>query len=227
MAKPAACIHQLSGFGACELRSGEDSLAWASVRASAARLSTKAGLSTSAVTLRPSRHGQAVEPFAPDVDELQQIKGHLHDLARGKPTAKRRNEVEALLRNKWEGVQVSAAHVLADWGGPESISALRAWLSEGGANWTVRREAVKALGQCVGEDDVGWALDFYFDNARSGLWLWPLVIGLPRRPTLTRLRREAEEDSPNREAAEVALRWISQQEQWLGEHSGSEGQMRR
>jgi len=30
------------------------------------------------------------------------MKAHLGDLARSKPTAKRRSEVEALLRNKWE-----------------------------------------------------------------------------------------------------------------------------
>ena len=70
------------------------------------------------------------ETLAPDVDELQQIQGHLHDLARSKPTVKRRDEVEALLGSKWEGVQVSAAHVLAAWGGPQSVSALRRWLGE-------------------------------------------------------------------------------------------------
>ena len=149
------------------------------------------------------------------MDELQRIKAHLRDLARNKPTAKRRAEVEALLQNKWQGVQVSAARVLAAWGGPESVSALRRWFAEGGSN---SHEAVEALGRCVGDDDVEWALDLYFENQGSGLLFWPLVIGLPRGPTVTRLRREATQGSPNRDAANIALRWLAERDRWLAEH---------
>ena len=48
----------------------------------------------------------------PAMDELQQLSAHLRDLGRDRPTARRRAEVEALLDNKWEGIQVQAAHVL-------------------------------------------------------------------------------------------------------------------
>jgi hypothetical protein len=178
--------------------------------------------------LSRATRSQAVGLFATltsELDELQRIKAHLADLGRSKPTAKRRAEVEALLQSKWQGVQVSAAHVLATWGGPESVSALRRWLSKGG----LAREAIRALGRCVGDDDVEWALDLYFRSPplrrgfgqSSGLLFWPLVIGLPRSPTLTRLRREATQASPNREAAKIALRWISQHDHWLKEHSQS------
>ena len=157
------------------------------------------------------------------MDELRLAKARLRDLARSKPTAKRRAEVEALLQSKWEGVQVSAANVLAVWGGHESVSALRRWLSEG----TQRDDALEALGKCVGDDDVEWALDRYFKDfadpkQRNARAFWPLVVGLPREPTLALLRREAKQGSVNREAASVALKWIKEDDQWLREHPRSE-----
>jgi hypothetical protein len=158
------------------------------------------------------------------VDDLQRITVHLHDLARNKPTPKQRAEVEALLQHKWEGVQVSAAQVLATWGGPESVSALLRWLNEERSN---EREAVKALSRCVGDGDIGWALDLYFDNPGFGLLFWPLVIALPRKPALQGLRTEAKAGSPNREAAKIALTWIAQHDQWLEEQSQGEGKNRR
>ena len=85
-----------------------------------------------------------------EMDELQAIKVHLADLARNKPTTKRRDEVEVLLGHKWTGVQVQAANVLAAWGGPESVSALRRWQGDGRPSPL----AMKLLGRCVGEDDV-------------------------------------------------------------------------
>lgn len=74
-------------------------------------------------------------------------------------------------------------------------------------------EALKALGRCVGDDDVEWSLDLYFTNyadrkRRNALSFWRLLIGLPRTPTLVRLRQETKRDSPNCRAAEVALRYI-------------------
>ena len=51
---------------------------------------------------RATRTADRITRRSSDVDELQRMKAHLGDLARSKPTAKRRSEVEALLRNKWE-----------------------------------------------------------------------------------------------------------------------------
>jgi hypothetical protein len=113
-------------------------------------------------------------------------------------------------------------HVLGEWGGKESVAALRRWLIDGRSNPTVVSEAAKALGRCVGDDDVEWAVNLYFDERGWGLRLWPLVIGLPRRPTLTRLHREARHDRPNREAAKIALQWIAAQDERLAEHSPSD-----
>ncbi len=114
--------------------------------------------------------------------------------------------------------------MLAAWGGSESVSALLRWLGEERSN---EREAIKALSRCVGNGDVGWALDFYFDNPGFGLLFWPLVIALPRKPTLQRLRPEARHGSPNHEAAKIALTWIAQNDEWLKERSQGEGKHRR
>lgn len=157
------------------------------------------------------------------MDDLQRVEARLRYLRRGKPTAKRRAEVEALLQSKWEGIQVSAAHVLGEWGEEQSVTALRRWLMEGRSNPTVVDEAAKALGRCVGDGDVEWALDLYFAQRGWGLSLWPLVIGLPRRSTLMRLKREARDDSPNREAAKIALRWIAGHDHWVAENPRAAG----
>lgn len=149
------------------------------------------------------------------MDELQRTKLRLQDLARSRPTAKRRAEVEVLLQSKWTGVQISAAQVLGKWGGPESVLALRRWLDEGGST----ADAIKALARCVGDADVDWALDIHLQlfSQGSGLMTWPIVIGLPRAATVERLAREAKSGSEHRRAAEVALRWIAQHDEWLAE----------
>jgi HEAT repeat protein len=155
-------------------------------------------------------------------DELQRTKTRLENLARNKPTPKSRAEVEALLRSKWTGVQVSAANVLAEWGGPDSVAALRRWLSDGG----LVRDAVKALGRCVSDDDVGWGLDLHFRlfSQGWGLTSWPLVIGLPRATTVERLVSETKGGSEHRRAAEVALRWIAEHDNWLAANPRTSGQ---
>ena len=79
----------------------------------------------------------------------------------------------------------------------------------------------------MGDGDEGWALDLYFENPGFGLLFWPLIIALPRKPTLQRLRPEAKQGSPNHEAAKIALTWIAQHDQWLKERSRSESKNRR
>jgi len=139
------------------------------------------------------------------MDELQRITARLRDLERSKPTEKRRAEVEALLSNKWEGVQVAAAHVLGTWGGRQSVTALRQWLDQlysRPVSWDARIEAARSLAKCVDETDVTWALDQYFNLKSDSLQydLRPLIDRLPRR-----LRPEAKSDDQARSVAATRL----------------------
>jgi hypothetical protein len=148
------------------------------------------------------------------MDEMQRLGERMRNLARGKPTPGRRAEVEACLEHKWEGIQVQAARVLGAWGGPESAAALRRWLERLYGRpyaWAARGVAARALARCVGDADVGWVLDLYFELDRPSLQyeLLPLVSALPRGPALARLRREARgADGGRRPAATRALRRI-------------------
>jgi hypothetical protein len=146
------------------------------------------------------------------MDELQELQQRLATLRTLKPNSAPRAEVEALLENKWEGVQISAAQVLGEWDGPDSVPALRSWLSRLYTRphaWGARTEAARALGKCVGEPDVRWAFDLYFSlGAQKGSQelqheLFPLLEGLPRGSTLPILQRRA---ALGEEAAERALR---------------------
>jgi hypothetical protein len=76
------------------------------------------------LALRGCRFGGHGVTLDSQMDDLQSVTARLRDLKRGKPTMKRRAEVEALLHSKWEGVQFSAVHVLAEWGGKPSVEAL-------------------------------------------------------------------------------------------------------
>jgi HEAT repeat protein len=146
------------------------------------------------------------------MDELQELRQRLATLRTLKPTNARRAEAEALLESKWEGVQVSAAQVLGEWDGPDSVPPLRSWLSQLYSRpnaWGARSEAARALGKCVGEPDVSWALDLYFslggpkDAQELQHELFPLLEGLPRRSTLEILQGRA---ALGEEAAARALR---------------------
>jgi hypothetical protein len=67
------------------------------------------------------------------------------------------------------------------------------------------------------------ALDLHFHlfSQKWGITSYPLVIGLPRAATVERLVGEAKSGSEHRQAAEVALRWIAENDKWLAEHPSS------
>jgi HEAT repeat protein len=87
------------------------------------------------------------------MDELQELQKRLATLRTLNPTSARRAEVEALLENKWEGVQVSAAQVLGEWDGPDSVPPLRSWLSQHCVVSKQRPKSVTFLG--TEPDDTG------------------------------------------------------------------------
>jgi hypothetical protein len=143
------------------------------------------------------------------------LNAELRDLAALKATPERRARVEALLNHKWEGVQTVAARVLATWGGPESVAALRAWLAELHERpyaWAARGVAAKALASCVTAADLSWAIDLYFEqpSLTRRFEILPLLVALPRDETVERLNDAARHpDAERREAASRALTWIS------------------
>jgi hypothetical protein len=119
-----------------------------------------------------------------------------------------------MLDHKWEGVQTVAAQVLGQWGGQESVAALRAWLArlyEREYSWAARGVAAKSLAACVTEADVSWALDLYFEQPTlvRRHEIFPILAALPRGETVRRLEDEARHPDPERrEAAARGLTWI-------------------
>jgi hypothetical protein len=155
------------------------------------------------------RYGQAINP--PETQSPEAINARLRALGRQKPTTERRAEVEALLEHKWEGVQTVAARVLGEWGGVESVAALRRWLlllCERPHGWAARGVAASALAMCVTESDISWALDLYFrlEDPLLQYELLSLLTGLPTQETARRLRTEVQRgDRAHRDAAGRAL----------------------
>lgn len=148
--------------------------------------------------------------------DLKQVCEDLRSLGRAGPAPEARAILtEHLLRNKWEGVQSCAAQVLAEWGGRESVEALRAWLLstyERKNGWAINGVAAMALARCVGDEDADWILDLYF-GVRG--WqrkhdLRPLVVALPFESVRDRFRREARSaDRDNRQAVLKAIVYMS------------------
>jgi hypothetical protein len=118
-----------------------------------------------------------------------------------------------LLEHKWEGVQTVAARVLGEWGGAESVAALREWLSRLQGRpyaWAARGVAAKTLAMCVTENDIRWVLDLYFALPTPDLQyeLLPTVTALPADRTVRSLRAAVNQPD-RREAAIRALTRIS------------------
>jgi hypothetical protein len=96
---------------------------------------------------------------------LHELAEHIRALGSRPPTAESRREVEGYLFSKWHGLQIVAGRVLGDWGGPESIAALRAWLMRSYAKThrhNVRQGASDCLARCVTAADADWLLDLHF-----------------------------------------------------------------
>ncbi len=142
--------------------------------------------------------------------DLRKICDELRDLGRKIETPASRERVESALAHKCEGVQVVAAKILADWGGPESVVALRSWLrrcEEREFGWSVRGVAVKSLAKCVTSADVEWILDEFFE--RPGVLakheFFPLVLSLSAKNEAVRKRLLTESRSPDRDCRLAAM----------------------
>jgi hypothetical protein len=149
-------------------------------------------------------------------DDVAKATERVRYLGTLKATPERRAEVEQALLSKWEGVQSVAAQTLGRWGGRESVDVLRRWLdslNDRPAAWSLVGVAADALASCVGDDDVDWIVG---DYARLPQTLerhdrLAILVALPRKKTKARLKSELRSADPGRrDAAEVALRWLSQ-----------------
>ena len=145
--------------------------------------------------------------------DLKKICDELRELGSKKVTPVSREKVESALAHKWEGVQVAAAKVLANWGGPESVAALRSWLrrcEEREFGWGVTGVAVQSLAKCVTSADVDWILDEYFE--RPGVLakheFLPLVLSLSPKNEKVRKRLLTESRCPDRDRRQAAMKAI-------------------
>jgi hypothetical protein len=150
-------------------------------------------------------------------DRCARLKSLLHS----KPNDLLREEVEHAVHSKWEGIQVCAGRVLANWGDRRSIESLREWLRSTlhkKSGWAVRGQAIRLLCQCYQSDDIHWLLDLYFEEENRLLRheFLPLVIALPESAVRKRIILESRSEiDRRREAAEIAatrLDWVYKSE---------------
>ena len=145
------------------------------------------------------------------MEDLHELSEYLRMLGERRPTPEVRAEVNAALNHKREGIQSVAAQVLANWGGRESLVALRTWLGDclrRESGWSVQGVAFRELARLVGPDDVTWVLDLFFSVPG---WLpkhqlLTLVLALPAeaaKPGLVRGLRDPIWE--NRQAAVKAI----------------------
>jgi HEAT repeat protein len=145
------------------------------------------------------------------MDELQRLTTYLRSFGSAPPTVTGRAEIATALHHKWQGIQATAATVLATWGDRTSVELLKQWLLYGlqQEQWrSIRRVAMQSLAQCAGSEDVDWLIDLM---AAQSKWLIkhefvPLLAALPAQPTGTRLRVLLHDrDWHNRQIAVIAI----------------------
>lgn len=142
----------------------------------------------------------------------KEYSNYLRRLAKQGRTPEAQAEIEAALHSKWEGVQVVAGRILAEWRGRKSVEAIRAWLlrsfgKEHGS--TVQAEATKALAECFEAQDIAWILDLYFsvpDVYHKHTLALHLIRKLPAEEARDRIVAEINSsDLENRRAAMKAI----------------------
>lgn len=144
---------------------------------------------------------------------LHEIAQHLRSLGRSPATPAVRREAEGYLFNKWHGLQVVAARVIAGWGGSESVRVLRDWLMRSYAqpHWcSLRHEAAQCLAQCITPADAEWLLDCYFRLSGYGPRheLVPAIAALPLDVVQSRFQAALRTGTRDEQDAVLqAIRW--------------------
>lgn len=115
-------------------------------------------------------------------NQIEETIARLRELARD-PGAGHREELEAALHCKWEGVQVVAGRILASWACPESERAVREWFlrlsSSGSSKFAVAEVAARCLSRFLSPECGPWVLPRFFADSvkKSGRWaFWYLPL---------------------------------------------------
>jgi hypothetical protein len=101
--------------------------------------------------------------------------------------------LEECLYNKWYGVQVVAAKVLAKLHPSEALTLLREWLMSHIKNHSLTRIAQKALLPCITADDLAWIFDLYVkDRSRHLTFLMGALLQFPNQDVIHRLIQDCQ-----------------------------------
>jgi hypothetical protein len=120
----------------------------------------------------------------------------LHLAATGDSPATRAALVDAL-HSKWEGIQITAARALANWGDESSLAEIKQVLLET-ASKDRRQSAIQELADCLSphicENDMPWVLDLYLSQSKrtNRYSLLGLFRNLPPKQTILAMRRFAQ-----------------------------------
>ena len=136
-----------------------------------------------------------------ECDSLSQLKHRRKD-----PRARQR--LLDALSSKWDGVQVTAAEVLLEWGDKQSVQAVRELLPKV-ASQPVRWSTTNALARQLAhhlqaEEDLDWAVEVFLNaHADNRFVLTSLFEPFPARAVLSRLEQELPGSGGGKRAREV------------------------
>jgi hypothetical protein len=135
--------------------------------------------------------------------DLEPLTDHLAALARSRPNAESRAQVEQALFSKWDGVRVAATKVLCAWGDDASVSQAKeavAKLSSKEARWANAGAMAEAIAPHLRASDAEWVVATlsrvaHVENVVS---LRVLTDGVVRAQVLPVLQRAVQSESNDR-----------------------------
>ncbi len=138
-----------------------------------------------AVRCLPCRRKRRAAARGPGSDLLRLQCDRLRALGESRPNTTAWHEIDAALASKWWGVRGVAIATLGRWGDAQSVARLKAIVedSESAHRWGSwafegRRSALQALGECLPESELAWALECSL--SRDGAWpLYPRIVSRP------------------------------------------------
>jgi hypothetical protein len=129
-----------------------------------------------------------------DVHLLRTECERIEKLGHGAASDEARAEIEKAFESKLEGVQVTAARALSQWGDQRSVAAIRvllARLAKKSARWSAAGAVVDALRPHLTATDIAWVLSLCLkeSNRHNRSTLMLLLLGLPPQETRVALQR--------------------------------------
>ena len=129
-----------------------------------------------------------------EADLLKIESARIAKLGDAVPSESARVELESAIQSKWQGLQVSAARSFLAWGDGQSVSAVKALLSElskSRQNFSSVSTVAIALSSHLQAADLKWVLQLYFreSNPHNRSHLLPLFHRLPANDAAAALER--------------------------------------